>query len=52
LDGYISVAPLEEVEDFDYEETLRGIHVELAGLNEEAAKLAKAIQRNFEELGI
>jgi type I restriction enzyme M protein len=49
---YVGVAPVEEEEDFDFEETLRGIHIELAGLNEEAAELAKTIQQNFEELGI
>lgn len=49
---YVGVAPQEEDEDFDFEETLRDIHVELAGLNEEAAELAKTIQHNFEELGI
>jgi type I restriction-modification system DNA methylase subunit len=49
---YVGVAPHEEDEDFDFEETLRDTHVELAGLNEEAVELAKRIQRNFEELGI
>ena len=49
---YVGVAPQEVDEDFDFEETLRDIHVELAGLNEEAVELAKRIQRNFEELGI
>ena len=28
------------------------IHVELADLNQEAAALAKQIQKNFEELGV
>ena len=49
---YVGVAPQEEDEDFDFEEALRDIHVELAGLNEEAVELAKQIQQNFEELGI
>jgi type I restriction enzyme M protein len=49
---YVGVAPEEVDEDFDFEETLRTIHVELADLNEEAAKLANTIQKNFEELGI
>ncbi|KIE43936.1 type I restriction-modification system subunit M [Geobacter anodireducens] len=48
---YVGVAPPEVDEDFDFEEALREIHVELAGLNEEAAKLAEAIQCNFEGLG-
>ena len=48
---YVGVAPEEEDEDFDFEEVLRSIHVDLAGLNEEAAVLAARIARNFEELG-
>jgi type I restriction enzyme M protein len=49
---YVGVA-LEEVdEDFDFEETLREIHVELEDLNNEAVKLAATIKKNFEELGI
>ena len=39
-------------EDFDFEQTLRDIHVELADLNKEAVQLAAKIQENFEELGI
>ena len=49
---YVGVAAEEEDEDFDFEETLRDIHLELAGLNEEAAVLAAQIQKNFEELGV
>jgi len=49
---YVGVAPEEEDEDFDFEETLRDIHIELKGLNEEASRLAAQIQKNFEELGI
>ena len=49
---YVGVAPLEEDEDFDFEEALRDIHVELASLNEEAVELARKIQENFEELGV
>ncbi|MBI1386739.1 MAG: N-6 DNA methylase [Rhizobiales bacterium] len=49
---YVGVAPEEEDEDFDFEETLREIHVELEGLNAEAAELAAKIARNFEELGV
>lgn len=48
---YVGVAPEEEDEDFDFEEALRDIHLELAGLNEEAETLAAQIQKNFEELG-
>ncbi len=49
---YVGVAPEEEDEDFDFEGTMREIHIELKDLNEEAAKLAKAIQANFVGLGI
>ncbi|MDD5267178.1 MAG: class I SAM-dependent DNA methyltransferase [Methylococcales bacterium] len=34
-------------DDFDYEERLNEIHIELAGLNEEAAALASLIADNF-----
>ena len=49
---YVGVAPEEEDEGFDFEETLREIHVELEDLNAEAVKLAATIKRNFEELGV
>ncbi|MCA9473732.1 MAG: N-6 DNA methylase, partial [Nitrospira sp.] len=49
---YVGVAPEVEDEDFDFEETLRDIHIELQGLNEEATVLAAQIQKNFEELGV
>ena len=49
---YVGVAPEVEDEGFDFEETMRDIHIELKGLNEEAAMLAAQIQKNFEELGI
>jgi len=49
---YAGVAPEEENEDFDFEEALRDIHVELEGLNAEAVRLAATIKKNFEELGI
>ena len=47
---YVGVAPEEEDENFDFEEALRSIHLDLEGLNEEAAELAARIARNFEEL--
>ena len=47
---YVGVAPEEEDEDFDFEEALRSIHIDLKGLNEEAAELAARIARNFKEL--
>ena len=49
---YVGVASPEVDQDFDFEQTLGDIHVELADLNQEAAVLAKTIQKNFEELGI
>lgn len=48
----MGVAPKEEDENFDFEEALREIHVELDDLNAEAVKLAAIIKKNFEELGI
>ncbi len=47
---YVGVAPEEEDEDFDFEEALRDIHIEIEGLNAEAAELATTIKKNFEEL--
>ena len=47
---YVGVAPPEEDEDFDFEQTLRDIHVELADLNKEAADLTERIQANMAEL--
>ena len=47
---YVGVAPEEEDEDFDFEEALRDIHIEIDGLNAEAAELAATIKKNFEEL--
>lgn len=49
---YVGVAPEEVDEDFDFEETLRSIHIDLKGLNEEAVELAASIAKNFEELGV
>ena len=49
---YVGVAPEEEDEDFDFEAALRSIHMDLKELNDEAAKLARRINRNFEELGV
>lgn len=48
---YVGVAPPEEDDDFDFEQTLRDIHTELADLNREASELAAKIQENFGELG-
>jgi type I restriction enzyme M protein len=47
---YVGVAPVEEDEGFDFEETMRGIHEQVADLNKDAVKLAKTIQQNFQEL--
>ena len=48
---YVGVAPEEVDEDFDFEEALRAIHIDLKGLNEESVELAARISRNLEELG-
>ena len=47
---YVGVAPEEEDQDFDFEDALQSIHINLQRLNEEAAELAARIARNFEEL--
>ena len=47
---YVGIAPEEQDEDFHFEETLRSLHIDLKGLNEEAAKLAARIARNLEEI--
>ena len=49
---YVGVAPPEEDEDFDFQQTLGDIHTELADLNKEAVELATKIQENFEKLGV
>lgn len=49
---YVGVAPEEVDEDFDFEEALTDIHIELKGLNAEAVELAEKITHNFEDLGI
>ena len=49
---YVGVAPEEEDEDFDFEEAMRSIHIELKDLNDEATELATRIALNFEELGV
>lgn len=49
---YVGVAPDEHDEDFDFEEELRAIHIDLTDLNEEATELASRIAANFEDLGL
>ena len=49
---YVGVAPAEADENFDFEQTLRDIHVELADLNRESVELAVKIQENYEALGV
>ena len=49
---FVGVAPAEVDADFDFEQTLRDIHVELADLNHESVELALKIQVNFEEMGV
>ena len=49
---YVGVAPEEEDENFDFEETMQSIHIDLKELNDEAVELAAQIARNFEELGM
>jgi len=49
---YVGVSPEEIDADFDFEATLRDIHVELQDLNTQADEYAAKIARNFEGLGI
>jgi type I restriction enzyme M protein len=49
---YVGVAPEVEDEDFNFEETMREIHVELVDLNAEATELAARIAKNFEAIAI
>lgn len=49
---FVGVAPADVDEDFDFEQTLRDIHLELSDLNRESVDLALKIQTNFEELGV
>jgi len=44
---YVGIAPEEVDEDFDFEETIKDIHIELQGLNDEAEELAATIAKNF-----
>ncbi len=39
-------------DDFDYEERLNEIHIELEGLNDEAIALAKTISENYKDLAL
>ena len=49
---HVGVAPEEEDEDFNFEQTMRDIHLELDELNAESVRLAAIIKRNFEALGL
>ena len=44
---YVGVAQEEIDEDFDFEEALKDLHIELQGLNDESVQLALTIARNF-----
>ncbi|MCX6162165.1 MAG: N-6 DNA methylase [Ignavibacteriae bacterium] len=44
---YVGVSPQIEDEDFDFEETMREIHEEINGLNEESVELARIMNDNF-----
>ncbi len=47
---YVGVAPEVDDEDFDFDEAIKEIHLELETLNAEAVDLAEVIAKNFEEL--
>ena len=48
---YVGVALPEVDDDFDFEQALQDIRLELADLNAESATLAEAIQAKLEEFG-
>ena len=48
---YVGVAPEEVDEDFDFEEALRAIHIDLKGLERRGRRTGGADRPNFEELG-
>ena len=48
---YVGVPTRVDDQDFDFQEMLHSIHVDLQALNEEAAELAEHIACNLEELG-
>jgi len=47
---YVGIAPIEDAEDFNFNDRMREIHTELNELIREANKLSTLIQCNFEEL--
>lgn len=47
---YVGIAPELEDEEFDFEESLRAIHEELLGLNDEATEFAATISGNLQEI--
>ena len=49
---YVGVAPEVEDKDFNFEEAMRSIHIDLKELNDSATELAARIARNFKELGV
>ena len=49
---YVGVALAEVDEDFDFEQTLSDIHLELCDLNTEASNLAFEIQKSFEGMAL
>jgi len=50
-DRHGGIAPEEKDKDFDFEEALLAIHIDIEGLNEEAGELAARSARYLEVLG-
>ena len=48
---YVGVAPEEEDEDFDFEEALRSIHIDLKGLNDQGCGTGGADRPEFQGVG-
>lgn len=47
---YVGVAPEEVDEDFDFEQAIEDIHLEISDLNQEASRLADEIKSNISQL--
>lgn len=47
---YVGVAPVEDDEDFDFDQAMADIHTELVDLDRESSELALQIRNAFEEL--
>ena len=49
---FVGIAPVVDDDDFDFDETIREIHLGLEALNNQAVERAAKISSNFEDLGV